>query len=110
MTKNKKGKVLQMDDLEIKENTNKDDDYKMFEDIKHIDEDGNEYWWARELMPLLEYLRWENFQKVIKKAIKSYKNSEISVFEQFREVTKLIEMAKGAKREIEDYKLSRYVI
>jgi len=41
-----------MDDIEIKDN-NKNDAYKMFEDIKHIDENGNEYWWARELMPLL---------------------------------------------------------
>ena len=46
----------------------------MFDDIKHIDEYGNEYWYARELMPLLEYSKWENFDKVIQKAIISYKN------------------------------------
>ena len=39
---------------EIKEYTE-----KVFEDIKHIDDEGNEYWYARELMPLLEYSKWE---------------------------------------------------
>ena len=47
----------------------------LFEDIKHIDENGDEYWLARELMPLLEYSKWENFDNVIQKAIISYKNS-----------------------------------
>ena len=45
----------------------------MFNDIKHIDEMGNEYWLARELMPLLEYSKWENFYKVIQKAINACK-------------------------------------
>jgi len=48
---------------------------KIFEDIKHIDIDGNEYWFARELMPLLEYSKWENFNNVIQKAVIAYKNS-----------------------------------
>ena len=55
---------------EIKEYTE-----KLFEDIKHIDEKGNEYWLARELMPLLEYSKWENFNNVINKAVIAYKNS-----------------------------------
>ena len=55
---------------EIKEYTE-----TVFEDIKHIDELGNEYWYARELMPLLEYIKWENFDNVIQKAVISYKNS-----------------------------------
>ena len=42
---------------------------KIFEDIKHIDELGNEYWEARKLMKLLEYSKWENFHKVIKRAM-----------------------------------------
>ena len=49
---------------EIKEYTE-----KVFEDIKHIDEIGNEYWYARELMSVLGYSKWENFNKVIEKAI-----------------------------------------
>ena len=49
---------------EIKEYTE-----KLFEDIRHIDEIGNEYWFARELQQVLEYNKWENFNKVIQKAI-----------------------------------------
>lgn len=48
---------------------------KVFENVKHIDKNGEEYWLARELMPLLEYSKWENFNNVIKKAVASYKNS-----------------------------------
>ena len=44
-------------------------EYKRFEDIKHIWEDGSEYWSARELGPALDYAKWENFAKVIKRAI-----------------------------------------
>ena len=43
----------------------------MFESIKHIDENGSEYWYARELQKVLEYSKWENFNKVIKKACDS---------------------------------------
>ncbi len=86
----------------------RNEEYKTFEDIRHMDEYGNEYWYARELMPMLEYSRWENFEKVIKKSIESYKNSEISVSEQFRDVKKLSKRANNADVEIQDYKLSRY--
>ena len=47
----------------------------IFENIKHIDEYGNEFWNARELMPLLEYKKWENFYKVINKSIIACKTS-----------------------------------
>ena len=53
----------------------KDYTEKVFEDIKHIDENGNEYWFARELMPWLEYSNWKNFDNVIQKAVIAYKNS-----------------------------------
>lgn len=86
----------------------KNEKYKTFEDIKHFDENGMEYWYARELMPMLEYYRWENFEKVIQKAINSYKNSEVSVSEQFRDVKKLSKRANNANVEIQDYQLSRY--
>lgn len=59
-------------------------------------------------MPLLEYYRWENFEKVIQKAMNSYKNSEVSVSEQFRDVKKLSKRANNANVEIQDYQLSRY--
>ena len=81
---------------------------KIFEKIKHIDKAGNEYWEARELMPLLAYRKWENFNKVIKQAMIACKNSGVDINEQFPEVRKLSTNVNGGKREIIDYKLSRY--
>lgn len=65
-------------------------DNQTFEDIKHINENGIEYWYARELMPVLQYAKWENFKKVIEKAIIACKNSEISVKDCFLDVRKPI--------------------
>ena len=79
-----------------------------FEDIKHIDENGVEFWYARELMKILEYNKWENFEKVINKAKDACKNSGISVFEHFPDVRKLSKRANNAEIEIKDYKLTRY--
>ena len=81
---------------------------KTFEDIKHIDENGIEFWYARELMPILKYSNWQNFEKIIGKAKISCKNSDISIFEHFTEVNKTIKMPKGATKTIVDYKLTRY--
>src|SRR5574344_1987159 len=72
---------------------------KTFESIKHIDEQGNEYWEARELMPLLEYIKWENFHKVIKRAKIACKTSNIDVSDHFPEFKKPI---IGGKIEIID--------
>jgi len=80
----------------------------IFENIKHINEFGEEYWDARELMPLLEYSKWENFHKVIKNAMLACENSNYSVAEHFPEVRKMIKIAKGAQRKVVDYELSRY--
>ena len=80
----------------------------VFEDIKHIDENSNEYWYARELMIVLEYSLWQNFNKVIKSATQSCINSHNNVKDHFIEVNKMIEIAKGGKRKVIDYKLSRY--
>ena len=82
---------------------------KSFEDIKHIDENGVEFWYARELMPILQYSNWQNFEKIINKAKMSCQNSDISVFEHFTDVNKTIKMPKGAEKTIVDYKLTRYV-
>ena len=79
-----------------------------FEDIKHIDENGVEFWYARELMPILQYSNWQNFEKIIEKAKKSCENSDISVFEHFTDVSKLSKRANNAEVEIKDYKLTRY--
>ena len=64
---------------------------KLFEDIKQIDENGYEYWSARELMPLLEYSKWENFHKVIKRAMIACETSNHKVLDHFPEVRKAIE-------------------
>ena len=80
----------------------------IFESIKHIDENGNEYWLARELMPLLEYTLWQRFSNAIKKAIENCINSNHDVTYHFISTDKMINLAKGAVRKIHDYKLSRY--
>lgn len=87
----------------VNKNTNKN-----FEEIKHIDENGVEYWYARELMPILQYSNWQNFEKIIEKAKISCENSDISMFDHFTDVNKTIKMPKGATKVINDYKLSRY--
>ena len=81
---------------------------KTFEDIKHIDELGNEYWEARELMNALEYSKWEHFAKVINKAKISCNLSGFNVEEHFPVKGKTIEMPNGATKEVIDYKLNRY--
>lgn len=78
-----------------------------FENIKHIDEDGNEYWLARELQYVLEYSEWRNFQKVIKKAIQASENSLGTANRDFVEVNKIVD-AGALKKPIKDIKLSRY--
>ena len=79
-----------------------------FENIKHMDEYGNEFWFARELQKVLEYKEWRNFKVVIDKAITSCENSNFNVYDHFVEVNKMIELGKTAKRKIVEYKLSRY--
>ena len=83
-------------------------EYQCFEDIKNIRIDGTEFWCARELASVLDYSKWENFSKVIKRAMIACKNSGHDVYEHFPEVRKMINLAKTAKREIVDYELSRY--
>ena len=85
-----------------------DKNNKSFEDIKHIDENGIEFWYGRELMPILQYSNWQNFEKIIDKAKISCENSGISVFEHFIDVNKLSKRANNAEVEIKDYELTRY--
>ena len=93
-----------MKELDNKENYNN----KTFEDIKHIDENGIEYWYARELMKVLSYKDWRYFDAVIEKARTACKNSEITDVDHFVVDNKMVEIGSGAKREQKDYKLTRY--
>ena len=81
---------------------------KLFEDIKHIDEFGNEYWLARELQNILEYTQWRRFENVINKAKFSCKNSNIKVDDHFANVGKMVDIGSNTKRITKDYKLTRY--
>ncbi len=80
----------------------------LFESIKHINKYGNEFWYARELQNALEYSKWDNFKRVIDKAIRACENSENEVVDHFADVGKMVNVGSGAEREIEDYELSRY--
>ncbi len=80
----------------------------IFESIKHIDEDGNEYWYARELQKVLEYNQWRSINDLIKRAKVACKESENNVNYHFAVDRKMINLAKGATRNVIDYKLSRY--
>ena len=100
-------------------------EYKGFENIKRRDENGEEYWLARELAPVLEYAEWRNFSKVIDRAMLACKNSGFEISEHFVETNKTIEMPIGEQfgkargfvdlnktptkaKFIKDYRLSRY--
>ena len=78
---------------------------QQFDLVVHHHEEANiEYWFARELMPLLGYERWENFDKAIIRAMESCETSGIEVTDHFREVTKMIEIGKGGRRPVKDYR------
>ena len=88
---------------EIKEYTN-----KMFEDIKHIDEFGNEYWLARELQSILGYNQWRSINDLIVRAISACKESKYNIDDHFALYRKMVDIGSKTTRKIIDYKLSRY--
>lgn len=82
--------------------------FRFDETIHIVDDTDVEYWLARELMPLLGYERWENFEKAIKRSMESCETSGITVTDHFREVTKMVQLGSGSKRNVRDYMLTRY--
>jgi len=92
---------MKMAKLEAKE-------YKSFEQTKQIDENGAEFWYARDLQEVLQYSQWRNFHKVIDSAMLACKNSSFDVADHFADLSKTIKMPKSAEKQIVDYKLSRY--
>lgn len=82
--------------------------HKTFEEIRQVDDRGNEYWSARELYPILEYSRWEKFLNVLAKAVKACQLSSIDPDDHFHHMVKMVPLGSGAKRPTDDLHLSRY--
>ena len=81
---------------------------RTFEDIKHIDENGIEYWYARELQLVLDYKEWRKFEGVVQRAMKACKSSDINILDHFVGIDKMVRIGSGAERMQKDYKLTRY--
>lgn len=79
-----------------------------FENIKNVNEYGEDFWYARDLQKVLQYSKWENFIKVIDKAKEACENSGNSVEDHFLDVGKMVQLGSGAERAIRDVMLSRY--
>ena len=77
--------------------------------VAHSAENSDvEFWYARDLISLLGYERWENFDKAISRAMASCETSGVTVSDHFREVTKMVQLGSGSKRNVKDYMLTRY--
>mgnify|MGYP004616019697 FL=1 len=87
---------------------NKNYSNQTFEDIKHIDENGIEFWFARELQLVLDYKEWRKFEGVVQRAMKACKNSDINDLDHFVGADKMVQIGSGAERMQKDYKLTRY--
>ena len=81
--------------------------HKDFEDYVRM-EDGVEFWYARDLQKLLGYTKWQNFQLILEKAKLSCQSANVSISHHFADVSKMVSIGSGSKREITDVKLTRY--
>ena len=79
-----------------------------FDSIKHFDEQGNEYWQARQLAKILEYSEYRHFLPVISRAKEACRNSGIDAADHFEDYLDMVEIGSGAMRELSDIRLSRY--
>ena len=79
-----------------------------FEEIKHIDDNGNEFWSARELQQVLNYKEWRKFEGVIAKAKIACEQSNINTLDHFVGADKMVQIGSGTIRNTKDYKLTRY--
>jgi len=79
-----------------------------FDGIRQLDGQGNEYWLARQLAPVLEYPQWRNFLPVLDRAKEACRHSNQPVEDHFADIRKMVEIGSGALREVEDVRLSRY--
>lgn len=80
----------------------------IFEEIKHINEYGNEFWLAREFAKVLDYKDFWNFENVIKKAKIACKNSKQSIDDHFGDVTEMVKLWLNTQKEFPSFQLSRY--
>ena len=85
----------------------KAEEYRVFERIKQVRDDGSEFWSARDLAVVLEYTQWRNFNNVIHRAMIACENSGHSVIDDFAEVSKIVK-AGATSKPMKDYELSRY--
>ena len=85
-----------------------DGDENVFDNIKHENEYGQEFWYARELQPVLEYSQWRRLAEAIEWAKIACEKSGHKIEDHFANVGKMVKVGSGAEREIDDYALSRY--
>jgi len=84
------------------------EEYVSFEQIKQAKPDGTEFWLARDLSAVLEYVQWRNFIKVIEKAMVACRNSGFAIEDHFAEVSKMVDIGSATQRTVPDYELTRY--
>jgi DNA-damage-inducible protein D len=80
----------------------------VFEQIKRVDENGNEFWTARDLFKVLEYSEYRHFKPVIEKAKEACVNSKYKLADHFEDMLEMVPIGSGAERKTENIKLSRY--
>lgn len=78
------------------------------DDCTHLDDNGVEYWFAREIQEVFGYTQWRNFEEAMKRAMVSMDTSETPVQDHFAEVSKMVPLGSGSERRVKDYMLTRY--